>query len=98
VMRAIGAGSGSIRGNMIMEGVLQGLFSFVIAVPLAYLLAQPLARVLGQTMLDIDLDFAFNSFAVLIWLAVVLVIAIFASLLPARTATRISVRDSLAYG
>jgi len=34
---------------------------------------------------------------VLIWLVVIAVISTLASILPARNATRISVRDSLAY-
>jgi putative ABC transport system permease protein len=98
VMRAIGAGSGSIRGVMIMEGVLQGLLSFIVAVPLAYLLAQPLARALGQTMLGVDLDYAFNYPMIIIWLLAILVSAVIASILPSRSATRVSVRESLAYG
>ena len=43
-----------------MEGVLQGVLSWLVAVPLAFFISQPLARLLGQTMLEIDLDFAFN--------------------------------------
>lgn len=98
VMRSIGAGSGPIRGMLIMEGLLQGLFSFLVATPLAYLLARPLANALGQTMLAIDLDYAFNFQAVVIWLLAVVVIAVIASILPSRSATRVSVRESLAYG
>jgi putative ABC transport system permease protein len=97
VMRAIGARSGAIMAIFIMEGLLQGLLSWLVAVPIAYLLAQPLARLLGQTMIEVDLDFAFNGMAVLIWLITILTISILASILPARRATRISVRESLAY-
>jgi putative ABC transport system permease protein len=97
VMRAIGARSGAIMTIFIMEGLLQGLLSWLAAVPIAYLLAQPLARLLGQTMIEVDLDFAFNGMAVLIWLITILTISILASILPARRATRISVRESLAY-
>jgi ABC-type antimicrobial peptide transport system permease subunit len=48
-------------------------------------------------MIDVDLDYAFNLPAVLIWLVTVLVIAAAFSIGPARNATRISVRQSLAY-
>lgn len=98
VMRAIGAGSRPISGMLIMEGLLQGLLSFLAAVPIAYILAQPLANALGQTMLSIDLDFAYNFQAVGMLFVAVVVIAIFASILPSRNATRVSVRESLAYG
>jgi putative ABC transport system permease protein len=46
---------------------------------------------------DANLDYQYDYPAVLIWLVVILVISTLASILPARTATRISVRESLAY-
>jgi ABC-type lipoprotein release transport system permease subunit len=48
-------------------------------------------------MFDANLDYQYSSSAVFIWLVVIAVISVLASLLPARNATRISVRDSLAY-
>ena len=97
VLRAIGARTKTIKRMFIMEGVLQGLISFVISTPLAFFLARPLARALGQTMLEVDLDYAFNYPAVGIWLALVLVISILASIAPARRATRINVNEVLNY-
>ncbi|UCC87702.1 MAG: ABC transporter permease [Anaerolineales bacterium] len=97
VMRAVGARSSTILGMFVMEGVLQGLLSWGIAVPISFVLGQPLANALGQTMFDANLDYRYNLQAVFIWLIVTLIISTLASLLPARGATRISVRDSLAY-
>ena len=48
-------------------------------------------------MFGATLDYQYNWSAVMVWLGTVLVISILASVLPARNATRISVRDSLAY-
>jgi putative ABC transport system permease protein len=98
VMRAIGARSPAIMGLFVMEGVLQGVLSWLMAIPIAFVVSQPLARLLGQTMIEIELDYAFSGTAVLIWLLVIIVISLLASILPARQATRISVRESLAYG
>ena len=97
VLRSIGAQAKAIHSLFIMEGLFQGLFSFVIAVPLAFLLARPLANLLGQTMINLNLSYQFNLPAVGIWLGIVLLISVLASLLPARSAGQISVRDSLAY-
>ena len=97
VMRAIGATTPVIMGMFILEGILQGLLSWAVAVPLSFLLGQPLATVMGQSLFEISLDYQYNFTAVLIWLAAVLVIAILASVMPARNATSISVRDSLTY-
>jgi putative ABC transport system permease protein len=97
VMRAVGARSLTIMGMFVMEGVLQGVFSWFVAVPLSFLISGSVANALGQTMFEANLDYQYNYPAVIVWLIVILVISILASLLPAFNATRISVRDSLAY-
>ncbi|MFO7661842.1 MAG: FtsX-like permease family protein, partial [Chloroflexota bacterium] len=97
VLRAIGARSRSILSLFMMEGLLQGFLSWLVAVPLAFVLARPMAELLGRTMVDVELDYAFNWQAVLFWFGTILVISIVASLLPALRATRVSVRESLAY-
>lgn len=97
VMRAIGARSLTLMGMFVMEGVLQGIFSWLMAIPISFLLAETLARALGQVMFEANLDYQYNYTAVLVWLAIILGISILASLLPARNAIRISVRQSLQY-
>lgn len=97
VLRAVGARSRSILGIFLMEGVLQGLLSWCVAMPLSFLTSPGLADALGKTMFGATLDYQYNWSAVTIWLGTVVAISILASILPARNATRISVRDSLAY-
>ncbi|HRQ38802.1 MAG TPA: ABC transporter permease [Chloroflexota bacterium] len=97
VLRAIGASSRKIMLLFVMEGVLQGLLSWCLAIPLALLFSRPLANALGQAMTGTNLDFAFSGTAVVIWLVVILVVSALAAIIPARSATRISVRQSLAY-
>jgi putative ABC transport system permease protein len=97
VMRAIGARTPTILGMFMMEGVLQGLISWLVVVPVSFALGKPMANALGLALFEAKLDYNFNFGAVLVWLAIVLVISILASIVPARSATSISVRDSLAY-
>jgi putative ABC transport system permease protein len=97
VMRAVGARSPTIMRMFMMEGVLQGLLSWLVAVPISFAAGRYAAQTLGQVMFSANLDYAYNYVAVLIWLVVIVVIAALASILPSRNATRISVRDSLAY-
>jgi putative ABC transport system permease protein len=66
-------------------------------VPISFVLGKPMANALGMTLFDANLDYQFNFSAVIIWLVIILVISTLASILPARNATAISVRDSLAY-
>lgn len=98
VMRAIGAHSRTIMGMFMMEGLLQGLLSWLIAAVLSFLLFRPLANGLGQAMFGANLDYQYNFGAVLIWLVIILAISVLASIIPARSATQVSVQASLAYG
>ena len=97
VLRAIGARSRTILGIFVMEGVLQGLISWIIAVPLSLAVSPIAAAQLGQIMFGATLDYQYNWQAVGIWLGIVVLVSILASIMPARGATQISVRDSLAY-
>ncbi len=97
VLRAVGARSGTIMGMFVMEGLLQGVFSWIVAVPVSLLISQQLAKTVGQVMFNANLYYQYNHTAVLTWLVVVVVVSTLASILPARNATRISVRASLAY-
>ncbi len=97
VLRAVGARSRTILGIFVMEGMLQGMLSWVIAVPISVLASPALSDALGKAMFGARLDYQYNWTAVGIWFVVILVVASLASLMPASGATRISVRDSLAY-
>jgi putative ABC transport system permease protein len=97
VLRAVGARSRTILAIFIMEGILQGLMSWLIAVPISLLTTPLLARALGVAMFGATLDYQYNWGAVALWFAFILVISTLASIMPANNATRISVRDSLAY-
>ncbi len=97
VLRAVGARSRTILGIFIMEGILQGMLSWLVAIPISYLAGPLVANALGNAMFGASLDYQYNWLAVGIWLAVILSVSAVASILPARSATRISIRDSLAY-
>ncbi len=97
ILRAIGADSGTIIRMFMLEGVLQGMMSWLVALPMSLVLAPLFAARLGRIMFGINLDYRYDYQAALVWLIVVLVIGVIASIGPARSATRISVRQSLAY-
>jgi putative ABC transport system permease protein len=97
VLRAIGARSRTILGIFLMEGVLQGMISWFVAIPLSLAVSPIAATQLGHVMFGATLDYQYNWTAVGIWLGIVVLVSILASIMPARGATRISVRDSLAY-
>lgn len=97
VMRAIGAGTSTMMGMFIVEGVLQGVFSWILVVPLSLIIGPPMGDILGQTMFEANLDYQYSLEGILIWFLIVLTISTIASVVPARHASSISVRESLAY-
>jgi putative ABC transport system permease protein len=97
VLRAVGARSHTIMGMFMMEGVLQGVLSWALAVLVSMGVARFVAAAMGQAIFNMELSYQYNYSAVGVWLLIVVVISTLASVVPARNATRISVRSSLAY-
>jgi putative ABC transport system permease protein len=97
VMRAIGASDGAIRSIVITEGAVIGLLSWVIGVGLAWPISRLLADAVGQSFLHRSLNFEFSLLGVGLWLAVVMLVATVASVFPAWRASRLTVREVLAY-
>lgn len=97
VMRAIGASDGTVMRIVIVEGVLIGIISWILGVFLAYPIGWLLSQIIGGGFLQSPLIYTYSLPGALIWLLVVSGLATFASFLPARNATRLPVRDVLAY-
>lgn len=96
VMRAIGASSARIARIFIGEGLTLGIMSWIVALPLSIPAAYGLTQALGSVF-ENELVYQFSPLGALYWLAIVIVLAIGASWLPARRAMRVSVQESLAY-
>jgi putative ABC transport system permease protein len=97
ILRAVGAVSPIITRMFVLEGIVQGFMSWLIAVPVSLLLTPLMANALGQVLFKGRLHTSFNLQATFMWLAIVLIISVLASLIPARTAAGINVRQSLSY-
>jgi putative ABC transport system permease protein len=97
VMRAVGATGLAITQIVIVEGLLIGLISWAVGTVLAYPLSKGLTDMVGNSILRSPLSYTFSTSGMLLWLALAMVLASLASLLPARNASRISVREVLAY-
>jgi len=97
VMRAIGAASPAVAGIFVVEGVLIGVLSWLFAVPLSFPGARVFSHLVGVTLMELPLDFRYSIDGLVLWLGVVVVLSALASLWPALRATRVSVREALAY-
>lgn len=97
IMRAIGASDGMIRLIVIVEGIIIGLLSWVAATLVSLPLGRVMSHQIGYNLLHEPLVHTYAAHAVGVWLVLVIVLATLASLLPARNALRITIREVLAY-
>jgi putative ABC transport system permease protein len=97
VMRAIGAHNQIISKLVVVEGLVIGLISFVLGAVLSFPISALLSNAISTTIFNAPADFVLTLRGFLIWLAVVVVLSLLASLLPARSASRLTIREVLAY-
>ena len=97
ITRAIGADDRAVMRTVIAEGVVIGMISFgmavLLSIPFTYLLSTIVSLAVFQT--PIDVIFTYLGYA--IWLGLVLVLSAVASILPARNAAHLTIREVLAY-
>jgi putative ABC transport system permease protein len=97
ILRSLGAQHGVVRRVVILEGLVIGLLSWAISIPCSIPLAVWLGNSLGLSLLARPLDYLFSVPAVLMWLGLMTLISIIASLIPAQNAARLTIRDALVY-
>ena len=96
VMRAIGASSGAIARLFIGEALILGWMSWLIALPLSVPAGRLMAAGLSAAA-PIEIVYQYTPTGAVYWLGIITILSLVASLLPARGALRVTVRESLAY-
>jgi putative ABC transport system permease protein len=97
VMRAIGASDGAVMRVFLAEGEVIGAVSWLLGALLSIPLSRLLSGALGTVLLHTPLASAFSLEGAGVWLFAVILLAALSSLWPARNASRLTVRDALAY-
>lgn len=97
VLRAIGASNRAVQQIVIVEGLLIGLLSWLFGCLLALPISKLLSERVGIAFLNAPLRHAFSTTGVWLWLIIVIILAAFATYLPARKASRLKIREALAY-
>jgi putative ABC transport system permease protein len=92
----VGASSADVALIFMGEGLLLGLLSWAQAVPISLLVGRYFVAAIGDAI-DFPAVYHPTPTGMWIWLGIVVVLSTLASWLPARRATQISVRESLAY-
>jgi putative ABC transport system permease protein len=97
VMRAIGASDRAVMNLVMVEGVLIGLISWLLGTFMSLPIGKVMSDVITNAIFDAPSRFTFNLFGPAAWLGLVLILSIMASVIPARSAARITIREALAY-
>jgi len=97
VLRAIGASDGAVLSLVIVEGVLIGFISWVFGTLLAFPISLLLNNAITMALFGAPSAFTFTPTGVVVWLVVVMVLSVLASVMPARNAARLTIREVLAY-
>jgi putative ABC transport system permease protein len=97
VLRAVGASHFSVRQVVVVEGVSVAFISWVLSALVSYPIGRLLAEALVRTAFGTQATFSYSPWGLLAWMAVVILIGVFASLAPAQNAARLTVREVLNY-
>ncbi len=97
VLRAVGASNQAVRSVILIEGVVVGLVSWVLGAVVSGPAGRALAGAVVQAILKADLNYQYSFPGLLIWLLVIGLIGVVASLGPAQRAASLTVREVLDY-
>jgi len=97
IMRAIGAVDFEIMKSVVIEGIVIGLITWVLAIGVSFPISSILLKIISDSMMGSTIDLTFTPFGIYLWLGVVVLLSIFASIIPARNAARLTINEVLAY-
>lgn len=97
VMRAIGAPNLVLMRMVLVEGMIIGAISYVLGALLAFPISKLLADGISLAIFDAPSTFGATPLGFILWLAMVIVLSFAASVIPARNASRLTIREVLSY-
>lgn len=97
IMRAIGADDRAVMRTVIGEGFVIGLISFGLAIVLSIPFTYLLSTIVSLAVFETPIDVVFTWMGYAIWLGLVLFLSVMGSVMPARSAARLTIREVLAY-
>ena len=97
VMRTIGAVDRVIMQSVIIEGLVISLMTWGLAIAASFPISYSLLGIIGEAISGSEIALRFTPLGMLYWLAIVVVLSVLASLVPARNAARLTINEVLAY-
>jgi len=97
IMRAIGADDRAVMRTVLAEGLVIGFISFVLAIFLSIPFTYALSDIVSSAVFQTPIKVVFTFLGYAIWLGLVLLLSALGSILPARNAARLTIREVLSY-
>jgi len=98
VMRAIGASNGNIQAIVIVEGIVIGLISWAFSILVSIPITAVVTYGVGKFVFNIPhLTPVYDMTGIIVWFFFTVIMTLVSSALPARAASRLTVKDTLAY-
>lgn len=97
VLRAVGAANQALVKIVLTESMVVSLVSWVMGALTSAISSPILAAVVIYAVLETQMNFRYSILGLLLWFGVILLIGVFSSLLPARRAALLQVREVLDY-
>jgi putative ABC transport system permease protein len=97
VMRSIGAADPILMQMVLVEGLLIGWISWFLGALVSFPISQLMSDMVTQALFGASSPMGVTPTGFVLWFIVVSVLAVLASLLPARSAARLTIREVLAY-
>lgn len=97
ILRAVGAHDRAISKLVVYEGLFTGLVSYVIGAIVSFPVSIMLGNMVNQAIFKSEAILTVSVSGFAIWFVLVVIMSIGASLLPARNASRLTIREVLAY-
>jgi putative ABC transport system permease protein len=97
ILRAIGATNLVLMRMVIVEGMLIGLISWLLASALSFPIGKLISDSITQSVFGASSQLGYTLNGFLIWLVVVIVLSVLASVMPARNAASLTIREVLSY-
>jgi putative ABC transport system permease protein len=97
IVRAIGASDRAVTNLVMAEGLLIGGMSWILGTLLSFPISSLLSNAINRALFGAGAEFSFTPTGVILWFGIVLVLSVLASVMPARNAARLTIREVLAY-
>jgi putative ABC transport system permease protein len=83
--------------TVVLEGLIIGIMSWFLAAVLSFPISFLLSGIISRAIFNSPIELVINIQGFVIWLGIVILLASLASILPARNAAHLTIREVLAY-